>query len=352
MRFTVKLAFVLCLSAMPPVSASAQRLFVGLEDGSLATRSSNLAGFPIVTWTNHFAFEVNGAACAPDGRLYLCQGPFTTQLYRSTLAGPPQFVATTTVDLHGLGYGRGQLYGFSNFASPMGIYRVDPLTGAATLLFDTTTPGFRFFGLDYNPIDDHLYGYTEYGVSGLYRIDLDTGVMTRLTGTPPGVNGQGRALAVGNDTVYLLATRGDDGEPCFAYALAQGVGGNWTAFTNPYPAHHNTGGATWIPPAGSSVGDAGAYTNPVRLAFAGEHPAAGEIALRFEVPAAGEVRLEIFDLSGRRTAVLLDRVVEAGENTITWDRGTARGDVAAAGVYFARLSAPLGESALRFVLVP
>jgi hypothetical protein len=227
--------------------AAAQRLFVGLEDSRLPTRTTDLSGFPDVTYTDHFAFEVNGATARPDGLIYLCNGPFSSKLYTSTLEGPPRFATNIGVDVHGLGYGRGRLFGFSNFSSPMGIYEIDTDSGAATLRVDTSREGFRFFALDFNARDGLLYGYTEYGDSGLYSIDPDTGEMTKIVRPPPNVNGQGRALAVGRNTVFLAATRGDEGEPCFAYDLSQGRNGQWVGFTNPYPLHHSTGGAAWIP---------------------------------------------------------------------------------------------------------
>ncbi len=47
--------------------ADAQQLFVGLEIGTtpaLPTKSTDLAGFPEVTYTNHFKLDTSGAARA------------------------------------------------------------------------------------------------------------------------------------------------------------------------------------------------------------------------------------------------------------------------------------------------
>jgi len=241
----ITVPLVLALAA-PPVFG--QRLFVGLSGSAPVTRSSDLAGFPNVAWTNHFAFDVVGAAARSDGVLYICNGEFNTKLYSATLSSPPVFLSNVSVDIHALAWGDGTLWGYSNFAPTKGIYRIDPQTGAATLVLDVYTDhGFRFFALDYNAADGLLYGYTEYGVSGLYSIDLDKEQMTRIVGPPPAQNGQGRGMAVGDNTVYLTATRGDDGIPLFAYDLSQGPNGEWTAFTQPYPEYHSTGGAAWIP---------------------------------------------------------------------------------------------------------
>jgi hypothetical protein len=245
------LKHVLCLTSLVVLAGAAhgQRLFVGLEsDPNPITRSTDLAGFPDVVYEDHFAFDVSGAAAAPDGTLYLCNGPFTTLLYESTLEGPPQLLATLSEDMSALAFGRDALYGYSNYADPKGIYQIDTATGECTLVLDVyTDTGFRFFALDYNPVDDLFYGYTEYGDHGLYSINIDTEEMIKLADTIPASNGQGRGMAVGNNTVYLTATRGDDGIPFFAYDLAQGAGGDWVPFTQAYPAYHSTGGAAWIP---------------------------------------------------------------------------------------------------------
>ena len=242
-KITTILTF-LCLITF----ASAGTLFVGLEGSEPPTFSTDMSGFPNVTWTPHYSFDVSGAAASPEGILYLCNGAFTTHLYEATLSTTPQQICTISEDMSSLAYGRDTLWGFSNYASPKGIYSIDTTTGAATLELDVYTGyGFRFFALDYNPVDDLFYGYTEYGASGLYSIDIDTGEMIQLTGSIPASNGQGRGMAVGNNTVYLTATRGDDGISYFAYDISQGAGGDWVEFPNPYPAYHSTGGAAFIP---------------------------------------------------------------------------------------------------------
>jgi hypothetical protein len=237
---------LLCVIVL--VSAAQAELFVGLEGSTPVTKSSDLSGFPDVTWDNHFAFDVSGAAAAPDRTLYLCNGAFTTRLYRSIDFGTPVLLATLSVDIHALAFGRGNLYGYSNYADPKGIYQIDTTTGTCTLVLDVYTgTSFRFFALDYNTVDDLFYGYTEYGDSGLYSINIDTGEMIKIAGTIPASNGQGRGMAVGNNTVYLTATRGDDGIPYYAYDLSQGPNGTWEPFTQPYPEFHSTGGAAWLP---------------------------------------------------------------------------------------------------------
>jgi len=230
------------------------QLFVGLESSAPLTKSSDLSGFPDVAWTNRFSFDVSGAAAAPDRTLYLCNGAFTTRLYTSTLSGPPTLRSTLSVDIHALAWGRGKLYGYSNFATTKGIYEIDVNSGACTLVLDVHTgTSFRYFGLDYNPIDDLFYGYTEYGDSGLYAINIDTGTQTKIAGPIPASNSQGRALAVGRNTVYITATRGADGIPHYAYDLSQGPNGQWVAFTQSYTESNATGGAAYIAQYGFDI---------------------------------------------------------------------------------------------------
>ncbi|GAF95546.1 unnamed protein product, partial [marine sediment metagenome] len=41
---------------------------------------------------------------------------------------PPQHLATISEDMSALAYGRGTLWGYSNYADPKGIYAIDPTT--------------------------------------------------------------------------------------------------------------------------------------------------------------------------------------------------------------------------------
>lgn len=261
-----RVASFLCIALLGAAHHANAQLFVGLEGGEPVTRSSDLSGFPNVTWIDHFAFDVSGAAASPDGTLYLCNGAFTTKLYSSTLNGPPTLRCTIDKDMSALAYGRGNLYGYSNYADPKGIYQIDVNTGVTTLVLDVyTNTGFRYFALDYNPVDDLFYGYTEYGDSGLYAINIDTGTQTKIAGPIPASNSQGRGLAVGRNTVYVTATRGDDNIPHYAYDLSQGPNGSWVPFTQSYPAYHSTGGAAYIARAGYDIGLGLAGDCPGRL---------------------------------------------------------------------------------------
>ncbi len=317
-------------------------LFVGLEGSEPPTQTSELDGFPNVTWTPGFAMDVSAAASTTDGEVYLCNGAFTSHLYKADMNGhAPVLQSTVSVDVSGLAYGRDTLYGYSNYATPKGIYSIDPPTGDATLVVDVYTgTGFRFFALDYNPADDLLYGYTEYGNTGLYSINIDTGEMIEIVDPIPASNSSARAMAVGNNTVYLLATRGDDGIDCFAYDLSQGMGGQWEAFTNPYPQYHSTGGAAFIHDPLSGSGGHGALPPqaPARLMVAQPNPFNPQTTIHFELLQAGIVRLEIFDVAGRLVRTLRNNVMEsAGPGEAVWNGRDDAGREVPSGTYLYQL---------------
>ncbi|MCB9851542.1 MAG: hypothetical protein H6819_00480 [Phycisphaerales bacterium] len=246
----------LCVTPLTQSQLDPRRpLFVGTSETSLGlpTRTSDLTGAPSVTWTNGYNTDVaiEGAAGRPDGAIYIAgtqDGTFRPNLFIAPFEGPTiplcEFGTSFTAGPSGLAYGRGKLYGYFNFASPLGIYEIDPATCDKTLLVDTSP--YRFFGLDYNPADGLLYGYTGFGSpTGLYSIDPDTGVMTFVAPSVPAANASANALAVGNNTVYVAGTRGAEGVPMFSYDLSQGANGSYVAITQAFPESNAQAGAAY-----------------------------------------------------------------------------------------------------------
>ncbi len=75
------------------------------------------------------------------------------------------------------------------------------------------------------------------------------------------------------------------------------------------------------------------------------NPARGRLTVAFGAPAGVPRRLEAFDLSGRRVALLHDGPGDAPEGTIEWDTAGLR-----AGLYFVRLVTPTGARTARVVI--
>lgn len=60
--------------------------------------------------------------------------------------------------------------------------------------------------------------------------------------------------------------------------------------------------------------------------------------IRYELEGAGRVEMEILDAQGRRVRGLLDAGLSAGPGFVIWDGQDDQGELAASGVYFAKLS--------------
>jgi len=74
--------------------------------------------------------------------------------------------------------------------------------------------------------------------------------------------------------------------------------------------------------------------------------------ISFTVPqGGGHVTLTVFDVVGRRVATLLDRRVNGGVRSVSWDGHDRSGGEVASGVYFYRLITPVGEFTRKMTLV-
>jgi len=98
----------------------------------------------------------------------------------------------------------------------------------------------------------------------------------------------------------------------------------------------------------TAVGEPGA-PGAAWLAVA-PNPAPGGTRLHFAAPAGQALRLEVFDVAGRLVRVLAERRGTGDPASVAWDGRDAGGRPAAAGVYFARLSAGPRQVTRRVVL--
>lgn len=69
------------------------------------------------------------------------------------------------------------------------------------------------------------------------------------------------------------------------------------------------------------------------------NPFANQTSLKFALPVSGHAQLTVFDIAGRRVAELVNRSMDAGVHSVTWDGRDASGSMVASGVYLARLEA-------------
>jgi len=73
--------------------------------------------------------------------------------------------------------------------------------------------------------------------------------------------------------------------------------------------------------------------------------------LSYHLSAASDVRLAVYDVSGRRIAVLDAGPRDAGDHEVVWFGRDDAGHAVATGVYFVRLSTELGEESAKAVLL-
>jgi plastocyanin len=92
------------------------------------------------------------------------------------------------------------------------------------------------------------------------------------------------------------------------------------------------GGTTGVKPlAGEALGfTGGPWPNPTQSG----------VSFGFALRHAGRARAEVFDASGRRIALVLDRNLDAGPHTGAWDGRTLGGAPAENGLYYLRLRLP------------
>jgi Putative metal-binding motif/FlgD Ig-like domain/Thrombospondin type 3 repeat len=83
------------------------------------------------------------------------------------------------------------------------------------------------------------------------------------------------------------------------------------------------------------------------------NPTRAGTEITFELPpTGGRVRLQIFDVAGRRVAVLVDGDLPGGRHSARWEGRDANGARAATGMYFYRLEAPGVTLVHKLALLP
>ena len=90
-------------------------------------------------------------------------------------------------------------------------------------------------------------------------------------------------------------------------------------------------------PPGTAVAEVAARIGGLRLEPGAPNPFVNATRLAYSLPHAGRTRLAVFDVAGRRVAMLADGLQDAGRHVLTWDGRDEDRSKLAAGVYFARL---------------
>jgi len=108
--------------------------------------------------------------------------------------------------------------------------------------------------------------------------------------------------------------------------------------------HFVGGGRLGVEPPGTFAG--------LWLAPARPNPSRGDALIEFALPKSSAATLCVFDLSGRAVRTLVSGSQPAGRQSVRWDRRTASGSLAPAGVYFYELNVDGRRLTRRAVLMP
>lgn len=91
-------------------------------------------------------------------------------------------------------------------------------------------------------------------------------------------------------------------------------------------------------------------TSVALLRYAHPNPARTGTTIQFVLPSRARVRVDVFDVAGRKVAVLADDTFDGGSHDVPWDLRDADGHTVASGVYFCRLETG-DESVARKLIV-
>ena len=216
-------------------------------------------------------------------------------------------------------------------------------------------------------------------VGGLVRVDPGTGAQTLVAADPLFYFPQ-EVACVGGDSVWIVnkgrtlrsiggaltITRLSDGvtaEAPVGFFDSQGIArfSNSVAYSGcqpvsgdcqyPYVAVYGSGAAL-----GNYMGTLAVVPErevPKTTAFARAlpNPFAGSTTLSFSLAKTGTVELAIYSVDGRRVATLENGTLPAGPHNATWNGTDAGGRLVRPGVYYARLGSAEGRFARALVLI-
>jgi hypothetical protein len=167
-------------------------------------------------------------------------------------------------------------------------------------------------------------------VNGSATLDV-----TVASGGSP-VVGATACLATADGEVYDVGETDGAGRTTFTVAAGAPCSATLTVTAHnfvPYGATVAIGwGLTDVPDGGGPIAATALFQNQPNPFF----PAT---SIAFNVAERARVSITVYDLSGRRVAVLLDREVDPGVSSIRWDGRDESGRDVAAGTYFARMIA-------------
>lgn len=202
-------------------------------------------------WRPLFSGAGSGSwGLAADDRhrvLYVAEGTFLYRVPFDTLV--PEIVSYFSMGaMTGLAFSGDTLYG-CKASAPRGVYRIDPATAACELLVPVDD-ALDLGGLDVNPVDGMLYATADAPSltgQGLYRVDLNSGVVAFVTGYPQMFGSEAAAdvdgLAISPAGVAFLVPD----EPGDIGVVDLTTLETPLAYANPFLKRASFSGAAWAP---------------------------------------------------------------------------------------------------------
>lgn len=219
------------------------------------------------------------------------------------------------------------------------LIRVDannPESGEVEILLDEEELGDRIRGLGLDLEAGKIY-WTERFSNSIRRANLDGSAIEELLtdlSSPSGI-----AMDVENGKIYWTeSSAGTISRASLDGTQVEVLFSGLSSPGRPYFASENIGVSISLPPD----------TRPLEFNLHKNYPNPFNpvTVIRYQLPVNSEVRLEVFDILGRRVAVLVDGLVEAGTHEVSFDASTL-----ASGVYLYRLQAGDFVQARQMVLV-
>lgn len=247
---------VAALAALAVGGYANAQLIVGVDDPTLNVKNNTPPGSG--TYVDLFTgADVWGMAWG-NSQLHISEG---AEYVQYTLAGTRTDIGNftsggSTVVMVGLAWANGMLFGYTQ-SSTEGFYSIDTSSGNATLELAVPSADFDFGGIAYNPLDGLFYGTNDDTTAGrgLYSIDVFGGGGINLVAAYPNSETDIDALAIGNNTAYLVDDDGSSpgGGPglFYSYDLSQGAGGSFTSFAAPWSTSEVFAGAAMVPAPGA-----------------------------------------------------------------------------------------------------
>jgi hypothetical protein len=105
-----------------------------------------------------------------------------------------------------------------------------------------------------------------------------------------------------------------------------------------YTSEHGDGGYVVIDFVGTTAAPSSVEARPAPETTIRPNPFNPSATIDYSVPKTGIASLQIYDASGRLVRTLLERMVEPGKQSVTWDGRDGGGQVLPSGTYFYSLS--------------